>query len=301
MDRWLGARAWAITVVLVAGVLLAAAVVVRTGGSASLVTVGLVSLAAISVAAARSGGTYAFEDERARPVGVHELPSVRRALLEVTERSGRRLPRLVVVEMDAPGAVVGYDAGTPVVAVDPLLPRIVGPDGVRALLAHELGHLGTDLTSDAVRAYAPQAIGFGAYWLVFLAGRGPLLASAGTVLYVGLATHEHPAARATRAALSLASDPAALAASRYANRLEEYRADAFAATVVDPWTLAEALFRVAAVATGDDVEDVAGPVPWSADRSLVFALFATHPSVEDRVRRLGCSILDWVTPYRPDR
>ncbi|MFB6129746.1 MAG: M48 family metallopeptidase [Salinigranum sp.] len=298
-------RTWAVTLGLLGAALLAAFAVVATGGQPLVVGVGLLSLGVVGYLSYRSGGRYAFEYDHARPMGPAELPDVRRAALEVCERAGRPVPRLVVMEMDTPGAVVGYDAGDPVVAVDPLLPRIVGSEGVRALFAHELGHLGTDIHTDALRAHLPQVVGFGAFWLVCLARRGPAVATLGSVVFVALALaddlSDDPRPRRLRYLLGLGVEPLALAASRYANRLEEYRADAFAARVVDSETLAEALYRVAAVATGENVEDVAGPVPWNADRTLRFALFATHPSIENRIAYLGCELPAWTRPYRPHR
>ena len=35
--------------------------------------------------------------------------------------------------------------------------------------------------------------------------------------------------------------------------------------------------------------------------SLAVAVFATHPSVESRVERLGCEIPDWARPSQPHR
>ncbi|GAA0240231.1 hypothetical protein GCM10009000_064770 [Halobacterium noricense] len=203
------------------------------------------------------------------------------------------------MEMDAPGAVVGYDDGSPIVALDPLLPQIVGREGVGALFAHELGHLGTDLHTDALRAYLPQILGFCVFWLLFLVGRGPEVAGIGSLLFGALAFADDRRIHVVRYVLSLGIEPLALAVSRYANRLEEYRADAYAACVVDPETIAEALYRVAAVATGENIEDITGPIPWNEDRSLRFALFATHPSIENRVARLGCDIPLWARPYHP--
>lgn len=296
MTRSLLVRAWAVTLGLDAAALLAIAAVAATGAPPPAVVAGTLALAGLVVVTYRSGGRFEFDHDHARPLAPDEHPALRRALLDVCERANRPLPRLLVAEMDAPGAMVGYASGRPVVAVDPRLPRVVGPDGVRALLAHELGHLGTDLHTDALRAYAPPVLGFGVFWLVGLAGRGPLTATLGTALFVALALGDDRRLRAVRYALGFGVEPLALAASRYANRLEEYRADGSAATLVDPATLADALYRVAAVATGDDMEDVAGPVPWNADRTLRFALFATHPSIENRVHRLGSEIPDWVRP-----
>lgn len=299
-------RAWAVTLGLVALAGAAVLTVVATGGSATGAVLAVVALGGLAVQTARSGGRFTFEAGAARPVGATELPAVRGTLLALCADADRPVPRLLVMEMDVPGAVVGYVDGEATVAVDPRLPRVVGREGVRALLAHELGHLRTDLHSDALRAYVPQTVGFATFWLVALAGRGETVAGVGTAAFVGLALVDALApggarsVRLLRYALGLGVEPLVLAASRYANRLEEYGADAYAGALVGPEQLAEALYRLAAVATGENDEDVAGPIPWRADRSVPFALFATHPAVEDRVARLGCAIPDWVVRGRRD-
>jgi Zn-dependent protease with chaperone function len=300
-QRRLAALSSGLTLALVLAGAVAVAAVVRTGADPLWVAVGVGYLAVLSAAAWRSGGRFEFAARNARPLGPRDPPEVRRAVLDVCERAGRPVPGVVVVRMDVPGAMVGYDEGDPVLAVDPRLLDVVGPEGLRAVLAHELGHLRTDVHTDAVRQYLPQVVGFATFWVVVLAGRPPAVATAGTLAYVALAPLADRRALAVRSVLSLGTEPAALAVSRYANRVEEHRADAYAADLVSPETLVDALYRVAAVATGDNDEDVAGPVPWEADRSPAFAAFATHPSIEGRVRTLGLEIPGWVRPYRPHR
>lgn len=299
----LGARVGAVTAALLAAAVASLVALVRTGAPAAYVVAGTGFLAWISVQAWRSGGR--FEVASATRAGgtrdASNAPEIQRALFDVCERAGRPVPATVLAEMDVPGAKVGADRGRPVLVVDSRLPTVVGPSGLRAVFAHELGHVGWDFHADAVRLYLPQVVGFAAFWLAALAGRGPVVASAGSAAYIALAYAGDRRAALARYALSLGVEPAALAASRYANRLEEFRADAYAAGVVPPGELAEALYRIAAVATGDNDEDVAGPIPWEADRSVPFALFATHPSVERRARRLGCDLPAWVRPYRPHR
>jgi Zn-dependent protease with chaperone function len=295
------ARVWAVTLGLVAAGLAALGVVLATGAPPAGVAAGLVAVAAVSLAAYRSGGRFEFDARGGRPYAPGDPPVLRRALLEACERAGREPPALVVAELDVPGMMVGYDDGRPVVAVDPLLPRVVGPEGLRALYAHELGHLRVDLHTDALREPVPRLLGFAAFWTVLLAGRGPTVASVGTAAFLALATVSDRRVAYVRYALGFGAEPLALVLARYANRLEEFRADAYAATLVPPASVTEALYRLAAVATGENDEDVAGPVPWTADRSLRFAAFATHPSVEARAAALGCVVPAWARPYRPHR
>ena len=297
----LAVRIWGVTAALLLAAAVAVGTLVRTGAPPLYVGFGALFLAYVSLEAYRSGGRFDVEAEMLS-TGTRRLanaPQVQTALFAVCERARRPVPATVLVRMDVPGAKVGYDDGAPLFAVDDRLPAVVGPAGLRAILAHELGHLGRDLHTDAIRLYLPQVVGFGAFWSAFLAGRGPTVASLGSAAFLALAYVSDRRAAAVRYALGLGAEPAALAASRYANRLEEFRADAYAARVVSPADLTEALYRIAAAATGDNDEDVAGPVPWDADRSLVFAVFATHPSIEARAEALGCELPAWVRPYRP--
>ncbi len=294
-------RVWAVTLALVVAAGASVVQLVRTGAPRVYVVAGTLFLGYVSLQAWRSGGRFEIEEDL-RASGhprLGDAPEIQRALLSVCERAGRPVPKVALVRMDAPGAKVGYDDGDPLLAVDPRLPTVVGPAGLAAVFAHELGHLGRDLSTDAIRLYLPQVVGFGTFWTIGLTGRGPTVATLGSALFLASAYSSDRRAAAVRYALGLGAEPLALAASRYANRLEEHRADAYAADLVSPSDLTEALYRIAAVATGDNDEDVTGPVPWAADRSRWFAAFATHPSIERRAEMLECELPAWVRPYRP--
>jgi Zn-dependent protease with chaperone function len=294
-------RVWGVTLGLLAAAGVAVWVLVRTGSPPSFVGAGVVFLGVLGVQSWRSGGRFTAQDQGGRPLSGRDPPVIRRALLEACQAAGRPVPAVSVVRMDVPGMTAGYSDGDPMVAVDPRLHLVVGPEGMRALFAHELGHFGTDIYTDAIREYLPQTIGFGAFWLVALAGRGPTIATVGSALYVVLSPVRNDYGLAVRGLLSLGVEPLALAASRYANRQEEYLADAYAAGVVTPGLITDALYHIAAIATGVNDEDVAGPVPWEADRGVLFSLFATHPSIENRAVALECDLPEWVRPYQPHR
>jgi Zn-dependent protease with chaperone function len=298
-ERVLAIGSRAITAGLFLASVLAVWLVVRTGAPLPFVLVGLGAVGFYATLSWWSGGRFEFEGRESRPLGPHDPPVIRRAIYDVCERTDQRPPAVVVAKLDAPGAVVGYDHGRRVIVVDPLLVPVVGPDGLRAILAHEIAHLRIDIHTDAVRAYLPRLLGFASLWTVLLAGRGPGPATVGAAVFVALALTNARWPSRLRYALGLGVEPLALATSRYANRLEEFRADAAAARVVPAAAVTDALFRVAAVATGDNDEDVAGPVPWEADRSLHFRLFATHPSIEARAAALGCELPAWVRPSCP--
>jgi Zn-dependent protease with chaperone function len=227
-------------------------------------------------------------------------PAIRDAVFTVCEQAGCPVPRLVMVKMDTPGAAAGFVDGDPVIAVDPLLQSILTPEEFRAIFAHEIGHLERNIHTDAIRALLPQGVGFGVFWTVALAGQSPTVALGGSLCFVLLALSTDWRLDFLRYALGLGAEPLALAVSRYANRQEEFDADRFATEIVPARSLATALYTIAAIATGVNHEDIAGPVPWKVNRSLRFCLFATHPPIETRVRRLECNIPEWAKSYHPN-
>ncbi|RBI59535.1 htpX protein [halophilic archaeon] len=294
-------RVWVVTVGLLLAAAVAISALVRTGAPRAFVGGGVVFLGYLAVQSWRSGGRFEAQDHDGRPLSEQDPPEIRQALLQVCQAAGEPVPAVTAVRLDVPGMTAGYSDGEPMVAVDPRLLVVVGSEGLQALFAHELGHFGTDISTDAIREYLPQTVGFAVFWLVALAGSGPTVATAGSALYIALAPVRTQYALAARGILSLGVEPLALAVSRCANRQEEYLADAYAAEIVSSAQLADALYHIAAIATGDNEEDVAGPVPWEADRSLLFSLFATHPSIEHRGETLDCELPEWVRPYQPHR
>ena len=293
------AQVWAITVGLLAASAVAILTLVCTGAPLTYVGAGTIGLGCLAVQSWRSGARFEADAHEGRPLSGQDPPEIRRELFDVCEATGRPIPEVVAVRMDVPGVMVGYSDGQSLIAVDSQLVSVVGPDGLRALFAHELGHLGADIHTDAIRQFLPQTLGFTVFWLVVLAGQDPIVTALGSGVYLVLAPIRGRYTFAVRSVLSLGVEPVVLALSRYADRQEEYVADAYAASVVSPEILMDALYHIAAVATGDNDEDVAGPVPWNADRTLLFSLLATHPSIESRADALNCAIPAWVSPYRP--
>lgn len=300
MTRWPAAQAWTITVVLAAATGVAFLVLLATGVPPVVVLTAAVFLGYLAVLSWRSGGRFEFDARHARAYTDRDPPVIGDALVAVCLRADVPPPRLLLSDMDVPGAIVGYDDGDPVLAVDPRLSRVLDDDALEAILAHEIGHLQVDIHTDAIRAYLPQTMGVSVCWVAVRAGFGPVEAAIACGAYVVLAPLSDRRAVLTRFVLSLGVEAVALAASRYANRLEEHRADVYAATLTTPETVTTALFEIAAVATGDNDEDVAGPIPWSADRSPYERLFATHPAVETRAALLGCAVPPGASRYRPD-
>lgn len=287
------------------GTLLAANVIslvqlYRTGVSLIILTLGVIGWSLITYNGWRRGADV-FLNRSVPDSGRQCSPVVRDALFSVCEQAGCPVPRLVMVEMDTPGAAAGFVDGDPVIAVDPLLRSLLAPEEMKAIFAHEIGHLERNIHTDAIRALLPQGVGFGVFWTIALAGQSPTVVLGGSLCFVLLALSTDQRLIRVRYAVGLGAEPLALAVSRYANRQEEFDADSFASKIVSARSLATALYTIAAMATGENHEDIAGPVPWEVNRSVRFSLFATHPSVETRVRRLGCPIPEWAKAYRPNR
>lgn len=292
-------RIWGSTIGLVLLAMIGIYTVYLTGVSRWLVGAGVGYLVSLSSLSLWTGGRFEGTEVGSRELSPMDRPKIRREILAVCERTGRPVPGIRLATMDVPGAMVGYLGRKRMLIVDPRLLDVVGPDGFRAIVAHEFGHMGWDIPTDAIRMFLPQTVGFAVFWSVVLAGQPPVLATPASIGYLALAPTTDRRAQAVRFVCSLGVEPGLLAVNRYANRLEEYRADAYAATVVSADLLADALYRLAAIATGENDEDVVGPIPWTADRSILFSIFATHPSIEARVRRLGCELPEWVRPYQP--
>ena len=272
----------------------------RTGVPSIGLILVVVGWSAITYDGWRSGANVFVE--RSVPASEKQCSSVvRHALFSVCEQAGHPVPRLVMVKMDTPGAAAGFVDEKPVIAVDPLLRSLLGPEELKAIFAHEIGHLGRNIHTDAIRALLPQGVGFGVFWTVALVGQSPPVAIGGSLLFFLMSLSTDRRLVRLRYVLGLGAEPLALSVSRYANRQEEFDADMYATTIVSAHSLATALYTIAATATGENHEDIAGPVPWKANRSLRFSLFATHPSVEARVQRLDCRIPEWAQAYRPHR
>jgi len=233
-------------------------------------------------------GAYWFSDKivlrmyRARQVTEAEAPELVGLVRSLSQRARLPMPKVWIVPSPAPNAfATGRNPEHAAVAVTEGLLQIMNRDQLEGVLAHELGHItNRDTLISAVAATLAGVIMMlanMARWTAFFGGGRDDEDRGGGV--VGLLV------------MAMLAPIAALLIQMAISRTREFVADATAAHVTKkPLALASALERLQMAAERIPLD--ANPAtshlfivnPLSG-RSLL-RLFSTHPSVEERVKRL---------------
>lgn len=237
-------------------------------------------------------GSYWYSDRmllrmyKARPVDHQEAPRLLAIVEELAARAGLPMPAVYVVEEDSPNAfATGRNPEHAAVAVTTGLLELLDERELRGVLAHELAHVrNRDMliaTIAATVAGAIAALANMAQFLLLFGGHRQ--GSGGSPLgIVGIL-------------LTMILAPLAAALIQMAiSRSREYGADEAGAEIGgDPEALARALEKLAHGVSRRPMEK-AESQPATAQLMIVNPLsgkdlqqlFATHPPMEDRVRRL---------------
>jgi heat shock protein HtpX len=232
-------------------------------------------------------GSYWYSDRlalmaaRAVPVGPDDFPTYHRIVRELTTEAGLPMPRLYVTPDAQPNAfATGRNPRHAAVAVTRGLLELLDARELRAVLAHELAHVGNrDILITSVAAALATGISF----LANLVGMLPFFGSS--------EDDEDPGPLATMVVLLVAPVAAALLQLAL-SRSREFEADRTGADLVgDGSALAGALARIDRVTRRIPmrVEPTQAPkylVHPLAGRGAMTALFMTHPPVEQRIARL---------------
>ena len=233
-------------------------------------------------------GAYWFSDKivlsmyRARQVTEAEAPELVGLVRSLSQRARLPMPKVWIVPSPAPNALAtGRNPQHAAVAVTEGLLQIMNRDQLEGVLAHELGHItNRDTLISAVAATLAGVIMMLANiarWTAFFGGGRDDEDRGGGV--VGLLV------------MAMLAPIAALLIQMAISRTREFVADATAAHLTKkPLALASALERLQMAAERIPLD--ANPAtshlfivnPLSG-RSLL-RLFSTHPSVEERVKRL---------------
>ena len=245
-------------------------------------------LIAFLVALAMNGWAYWNSDQMvlrmhdARPVTRASAPDLVGLVEQLARRAGLPMPKVYLIETSQPNAfATGRDPEHAAVAVTRGLLQACDSEELAGVLAHELGHVKhRDTLTMTITATLAGAIGFLSQFAFFFGmgrdQRNNPLGIVGTLLVMILAPL------------------AAMLVQMAISRSREYAADRAGAEFTGhPLWLARALQKIEQLAQGT-LNPTAERHPASAHLFIVNPLhmggvdnlFRTHPSTEDRIRRL---------------
>jgi len=245
---------------------------------------------ALGLAVIMNVGSYWYSDKivlsmyRARPLDEYEAPALHRMVAELAQRAGIPKPRICVIPEEAPNAfATGRDPEHGVVAVTEGIMRLLSPEELHGVLAHEIGHItNRDILIQTVAGVMASAIVSIAHMMQFMA-------------FFGGSRSDGEGGRGNMVVALLLAILAPIAASiiqMAISRSREYLADDTGAQLCGrPLALAGALAklqsansRVPMQAGNAATSSMFIVTPFSA--GTVANLFSTHPPIEERIARL---------------
>ena len=244
---------------------------------------------ALGLALIMNVGSYWFSDKivlsmyKARPLEEHEAPALHRMVENLAQHARIPKPKICVIPEEAPNAfATGRDPEHGVVAVTEGIMRLLSPEELRGVLAHEIGHIANrDILIQTVAGVMASAIVSIANMMQFMAFFG------------GNRNSEGGSGNVAVALLTAILAPIAASIIQMAiSRSREYLADeSGAAFCGQPLALAGALAklqnanqRVPMQAGSPATSNMFIVTPFSAQS--VAGLFSTHPPIEERIARL---------------
>ncbi|MDR2075865.1 MAG: zinc metalloprotease HtpX [Desulfovibrio sp.] len=251
------------------------------GGSSGL-------LLALVFALIMNLGSYWYSDKlvlrmyKARELSPSEAPLLHRLVEDLAARANIPKPRVCIVPDAAPNAfATGRNPEHAVVAVTEGIVRLLPPDELRGVLAHEISHI-------ANRDILVQSIaGILASVVMFIAN----ILQWGAIFGAGRGDGENRSSGAAALLLALVAPLAATLIQFAISRSREFLADASGARISGkPDALASALRKLTDYSRQIPMRE-GNPAtahmfivnPFSGKLS---GLFSTHPPVEERIRRL---------------
>jgi heat shock protein HtpX len=246
---------------------------------------------ALGLAVIMNVGSYWYSDKivlsmyRARPLDEYEAPALHRMVAELAQHAGIPKPKVCVIPEEAPNAfATGRDPEHGVVAVTEGLMRLLSPEELRGVVAHEIGHIANrDILIQTVAGVMASAIVSIAHMMQFMAFFG------------GSRSNEEGGGSGNIVVALLMAVLAPIAASiiqMAISRSREYLADDTGAAISgQPLALAGALAKLQSVnqrvpmrAGNAATSSMFIVTPFSAGRAA--NLFSTHPPIEERIARL---------------
>jgi heat shock protein HtpX len=223
----------------------------------------------------------ALRASKAQPAGESEYPQLHQIVQELAGRANVPVPKLYIVPSDQPNAfATGRNPKHAAVAVTQGLLRYLPNDQIRGVLAHEFAHIkNRDILVSSIAAALGAVITGIAYALQF------------GMLFGGGDEDNGPFGLISALAMIILAPLAATVLQLAVSRQREYLADATGAAFLrDPNPLADALetlergTKAIPLPVNPSVASlyIANPL----GKSGLSGLFATHPPMEERIRRL---------------
>jgi len=234
----------------------------------------------------------------AQPVDPQSAPQLYQLVADLAKRAGLPMPKIYMIESDQPNAfATGRSPEHAAVAVNTGLLRLLSPEEVAGVIAHELSHVrNRDTLTMTMTAVIAGAIGMLANFAFFFGGMRDDRREGGVGPIAGLLVMLLAPIAATLVQLAI-------------SRTREFEADRKGAEVSgNPLWLASALGKLEQRARVID-NPQAESNPATAHLFIVNplhlrslgGLFATHPPIAERIRRLEAMAAEQgqILPARP--
>lgn len=253
-------------------------------------------LIALVLALVMNFGSYWFSDKivlamyRAQTVSEHEAPDLYRMVRELALSAGLPMPKVAIIPSETPNAfATGRNPEKAVVAVTEGILRLLRPEELRGVLAHELAHVkNRDILVGTIAAALAGAIMFVAdmvrWGAIFGGFRGSDDDEGGGLGIFGAM------------AVAIVAPLAAIIIQMAISRSREYLADETGAMIAqNPLGLAAALEKLAIASQRIPMVEakpatahlfIVNPLSGGA----LLNLFSTHPPIEERIRRLRAMV-----------
>lgn len=243
---------------------------------------------ALAFALIMNVGSYWYSDKivlsmyRAQELSPADAPVVHQIVDELARNAGIPKPRLYIVPQEAPNAfATGRDPEHGVIAVTQGIMRLLPPEQLRGVLAHEMAHIANrDILVQSVAGVIASAITAIANMLQF------------AMIFGGARDEEGNSTNPLAAIAMMILGPLAASLIQMAiSRRREYMADAAGASYCkDPMALAMALnnldaySRHIAMQANPATENMFIVSPLTGDS--LRRMFSTHPPMEERIANL---------------
>jgi heat shock protein HtpX len=234
--------------------------------------------------------SYWFSDKivlamyRAKEITPGQAPALGRIVQEIASRAGIPTPKLYLIDLPAPNAfATGRNPSHAAVAVSRSLMDLLNENELRAVIAHEMGHvLNRDILVSSVAATIASAVSSLAHMLQW-----------GMILGGGGSSRDRGNNPLAMLALIILTPIIALIIQLAISRTREYGADEASAKLTGaPLDLASALKKLEFAsqrmpfAGTPRQQTTASLFIINPFRGTLSRLFSTHPPLDDRIARL---------------